>query len=591
MSVTPRRLLELPTATVLGREVPVAAGRRARLLGLARLDRERAGPGLLIPRCRSVHTFGMRFPLDLVFLDRDGRPRSTRRAVPPRRVVSDRRASAVLELPSLEGEEVAAGWETLPSRMTVREVHVPSLSLERLRSVIEPRAWERLETGLRRAAVLLEGRQVWNVNSTSSGGGVAEMLWSWVGLAQGLGIGMRWLTIGGDAEFFTLTKRLHNYLHGELGDGGGLGAEERALFERVSEENAASVLAELGPDDVVFLHDPQTAGLATHLAAAGRSVVWRCHIGADERNELTAAGWEFLEPYVTAADAVVFSRRTYAPDFCEGMTSAVVPPSIDAFSPKNQEMEPARVRAILRRTGLLAPGGDDGAETGFRRPDGAEARVERRCEVLGEGELPGAGTPLVVQVSRWDRLKDPVGVLHGFAEVESDGHGAHLVLAGPSLNSVTDDPDGAAVLAEVEAARRELPGEIRRRVLLACLPMDDLDENAAIVNALQRQAAIVVQKSLKEGFGLTVTEAMWKARPVVATATGGIVDQIEDGVNGVLLRNPLDQAAFAAAIARLLESPERARAIGEAARENVRANFLEDRHTLQYVELLERLLG
>jgi trehalose synthase len=475
--------------------------------------------------------------------------------------------------------------------MTVREVHVPSLSLERLRGVIEPQAWERLEAGLGRAAALLEGRQIWNVNSTSAGGGVAEMLWSWVGLAHGLGIGMRWLTIGGDAEFFTLTKRIHNYLHGELGDGGSLGAEERALFERVSEENAASALEQLGRDDIAFLHDPQTAGLVPHIVAAGRMVVWRCHIGADERNELTAAGWDFLAPYVREADAVIFSRRTYVPDFCAGMTVAVVPPSIDAFSPKNQEMAPAQVRSILRRTGLLAPDGDDGAEPTFLRSDGGEARVERRCETLGEGRLPAAGTPLVVQVSRWDRLKDPVGVLRGFAEVESDDHGAHLVLAGPSLGSVADDPEGAAVLAEVDAERRELPEEIRNRVLLACLPMDDLDENAAIVNALQRQAAIVVQKSLKEGFGLTVTEAMWKARPVVATATGGIVDQIEDGVDGVLLKNPLDQTAFAAAVTRLLESPERARAIGEAARERVRAHFLEDRHTLQYVELFERLLG
>ncbi len=158
--------------------------------------------------------------------------------------------------------------------------------------------------------------------------------------------------------------------------------------------------------------------------------------------------------------------------------------------------------------------------------------------------------PLVVQVSRWDRLKDPVGVLRGFAEVESDGHGAYLVLAGPSLGAVTDDPDGAAVLTEVAEEWHRLPEQIRSRVLLACLPMEDLDENAAIVNALQRQATIVVQKSLKEGFGLTVTEAMWKGRPVIATATGGIEDQIEDGVNGVLLKNPLDQAAFAAAVGR-----------------------------------------
>ena len=151
-------------------------------------------------------------------------------------------------------------------------------------------------------------------------------------------------------------------------------------------------------------------------------------------------------------------------------------------------MAPAQVRAILRRTGLLAADGDDGAAPAFERPDESRGLVERHCEIVAGGDLPGPGVPLVVQVSRWDRLKDPVGVLRGFAEVESDGHGAYLVLAGPSLGAVTDDPDSAAVLTEVAEEWHRLPAEIRSRVLLACLPMDDLDENAAIVNALQRQA-------------------------------------------------------------------------------------------------------
>jgi trehalose synthase len=587
-----RRLRDLPSTTILGHEVPVAAGLRARLLGLSHLEPDEGGPGLLIPRCSGVHTFGMRFPLDLVFLDRAGRPVSFRRGVPPRRFAWDRRACAVLELPCSSGERVAAGHRgARPKAMTTREVHVPSRSLERLRGVIEPAAWQRLEVGLRHAAELLEGRRIWNVNSTSAGGGVAEMLWSWVGLARGVGVDTRWLTIAGSPDFFMLTKRLHNYLHGEVGDGGRLGEAERSTFEEVSRENAESVIAQLGPGDIAILHDPQTAGLIPHLVAAGRTAVWRCHIGADERNELTDAGWDFLAPYVTRAAAVVFSRRSFVPDCCEGMATAIIPPSIDTFSSKNEEMEPDRMRAILRQAGLLAAGGAEQVEPVYKRPDGSEARVERRCEVAGEGELPGSEARLVVQVSRWDRLKDPAGVMHGFAEVLAAGHDAWLILAGPSLGSVSDDPDGAAVLAEVESEWRRLPDPICSRVLLACLPMEDLDENGAIVNALQRQATIVVQKSLKEGFGLTVTEAMWKARPVVATATGGIGDQIEDGVTGVLLANPLDLKAFAVAVDDLLDDPERAQAIGEAARESVRGNFLEDRHTLQYVELFERLLA
>lgn len=315
----PRRLRHLPTAVVGGRRVRVANGVGARLLGLSHLDRERAGSGLLIPRCSSVHTFGMRFPLDLVFLDHDGAPTSVRRKVPPRRLVFDRRASAVLELPSPQGDRVADGWrETRPKTMTVREVNVSSRSLERLRDVIEPQAWQRLEAGLARARELLGGRRIWNVNSTSSGGGVAEMLWSWVGLARSIDVDMRWLTIVGSADFFVLTKRLHNYLHGELGDGGELGQAQRSVFERVSHESAESLIARTSPEDIAFLHDPQTAGLVPLLAAAGRTVVWRCHIGSDERNELTAAGWDFLAPYVTQADAVVFSRRSFVPECCEG---------------------------------------------------------------------------------------------------------------------------------------------------------------------------------------------------------------------------------------------------------------------------------
>ena len=601
--MTSRRLRRLPSATVLGRRVPVALGLRARLLGLSQLDREEAGAGLLIPRCSSVHTFGMRFALDLVLLDGCGRALAVHREVPPRRLVSHRRAAAVLELPSgtlqagekLVGERGRYGQLIMAARdvevpPAAKEVEVSPLSIERMRGLIDPEDWRMLEDGLRRAEGMLTGREIWNVNSTSAGGGVAEMLRSWVGLARSAGVGMRWLTIDGAPDFFTLTKRLHNLLHGELGDGGELGEEERAVYERVTRASAEAVLARFGPRDVVFLHDPQTAGLIPQIVDAGHTVIWRCHIGADDGNGYSAAAWDFLEPYVIRASACVFSRDAYVPEYCREMVTAIVPPSIDAMSPKNQEMEPEQVRAILRHVGLMAGGEDEDAEPFFEQAEGTQQRVERKCEVVSLGELPGADTPLVVQVSRWDRLKDPVGVLRGFAEIASGAPDAHLILAGPSINSVADDPESADVLAEVEAEWRRLPDGLRSRVHLACLPMQDLAENAAIVNALQRRATVIVQKSLKEGFGLTVTEAMWKGRPVVATATGGILDQIEDGVTGMLLPNPLDLKAFGAATLEMLNSPQRAEQIGLAAHERVRKAFLENRHTLQYVDLLGRVL-
>jgi trehalose synthase len=195
-----------------------------------------------------------------------------------------------------------------------------------------------------------------------------------------------------------------------------------------------------------------------------------------------------------------------------------------------------------------------------------------------------------VQVSRWDRLKDPLGVLEGFADGVVGRCDAHLMLAGPSVDEVADDPEGAETYREVKRAWEALPVEAQATIHLVCLPMDDEEENAAMVNALQRRADVVVQKSLAEGFGLTVAEAMWKARPVVASRIGGIQDQIEDGVSGILLDDPGDRAAFAEAVGGLLEDPERARAIGEQAKARVKSHFLGSRHLAQYVQICAELV-
>jgi trehalose synthase len=266
----------------------------------------------------------------------------------------------------------------------------------------------------------------------------------------------------------------------------------------------------------------------------------------------------------------------------------VIQPSIDVFSPKNQDLDEATVRGILAHVGLAA-GVEDAAPV-FARYDGTPGRVDRRCEVLSTGPPPRFDEPLVVQVSRWDRLKDHEGVMLGFAQHVAPGVDPHLILAGPTVHSVADDPEGAEVLDEVEAAWRELPHARRSKVHLACLPMGDIEENAAIVNALQRRATVIVQKSLQEGFGLTVAEAMWKARPVVASAVGGIRDQIEDGVSGVLLQDPSDLDTFGRLVFELLEDPQRRNGMGALARERVRGNFLANRHALQYIELFASII-
>jgi trehalose synthase len=466
------------------------------------------------------------------------------------------------------------------------QVPVAPASLERFRELISA-DYSQVEDAIGTAGRLLSGRVIWHVNSTARGGGVAEMLQSLLAYARGAGVDVRWVTIGGNDEFFRVTKRIHNHLHESPGDGGELGPSEREIYERNLLEAADELTRLIRSGDLVYLHDPQTAGLIPHIKSADVRVVWRCHVGVDHPGALARNAWDLLRPYVEEADAYVFSRRGFVWDGLEQERLWLVPPSIDAFSPKNEDLDSQTVRRILKAIGLERA--DHAGPALFERHDGTQARVDRRAELDQEGPVP-ADAPLVAQVSRWDRLKDPMGVLSCFHQ-HIQHPGAHLLLAGPSVAEVADDPEGAEVLAEIRAQRLELPAELRERVHLASLPMDDVEENAAMVNATQRRADVVLQKSLAEGFGLTVAEAMWKAKPVVAGRVGGIQDQIVDGESGVLVDDPADLVAVGAAVDGLLEDPGRAQAIGEAARERVRTSFLGTRHLVQYMSLIERLLA
>jgi trehalose synthase len=470
----------------------------------------------------------------------------------------------------------------------VQEVPITTLPPERFRDVLAGDALARFEDAIERARSLLGSRTIWNVNSTARGGGVAEMLQSLLGYVRGAGLDGRWVVIDGDEQFFRVTKRLHNRLHGAEGDGQPLDDDARAAYERCCETNARNLLDDVGADDVVLLHDPQTAGMVPHVARAGVRVVWRAHVGMDLPNERAREAWAFLRPYVEPADAYVFSREAFAWEGLDADRISVIPPSIDAFSPKNHALSYTSITAVLGASGLAADSRGHPRAV-FERSDGTTGTVERRAELI-EDEPLRLDTPLIAQVSRWDRLKDPLGVLAGFAEhVHADGE-PHVLLAGPDVRAVADDPEGAEVLEEVRAAWQELPADIRRRAHLALLPMDDPDENAVMVNALQRRADVVVQKSLAEGFGLTVAEAMWKGRPVVASRVGGIQDQIEDGRTGRLVTAG-DSEEFGDAVNALLADPHTAERIGEAAQIRVRDHFLGPRHLGQYVDLLETVLS
>lgn len=471
----------------------------------------------------------------------------------------------------------------------MREVAVQAIDATRLEPLIGEQRMAHYLAEAAKARELLTGRSVVSVNSTAAGGGVAELLQSLLAYARGAGIDARWLVLDGDPQFFAITKRIHNWIHGVPGDGGPLGDEERRHYEAVAARNAQELRALVRPGDVVLLHDPQPAALAPALRALGATVVWRCHIGADRPNAWTERAWAFLRPYLAdVADAFVVSRLPYAPPWADPARVHAIPPSIDPFSAKNQPMDPAQVRAALVYVGVLA-GEADGPRVAFSRRDGSPGRIDRHADVLQTGPPPPSDAPLVVQVSRWDRLKDMVGVMEAFAHHVDPALGAHLLLAGPVVTGVADDPEGGAVLRECIERWRRLPHHARSRVHLACMPMADPDEQAAIVNALQRHATIVLQKSLAEGFGLTVSEAMWKSRPVIGSAVGGIVDQIRDGVDGVLLPDAADLAAAGAAIERLLRDPLEAARLGANAHARVSEEFLGDRHLERYASLFERI--
>lgn len=421
----------------------------------------------------------------------------------------------------------------------------------------------------------LGSARVWHVNSTATGGGVAELLNSGIGRHNTLGVPTSWLVSNAPEEFFELTKRLHHGMHGAPGVGT-LTTDDVEHYRLAGRAQAEGLLAHVRAGDLVVLHDPQTLGAAPRLLAAGARVVWRSHVGTTSPNAWSDATWELLRPYLDGVPLCVFTVAGYAPPFVAADRVRVIRPSIDPYAPKNRELSTAEIAGLLARVGLT-----DGPVDTLLAPVG---------RVLQDRPL-ATGTPYVLQLSRWDPLKDMAGVMAAFvAHVAGDGD-AHLVLAGPDPADVADDPEGVAVFEELVVLRDRLAPQLRARVHIVMLSLRDTATNALVVNALQRGAAVISQKSLQEGFGLTITEAMWKGRPVVATRVGGIPSQIDSAAVGVLVDDPRELAGYGAALVALLADPQRANALGVAARERVAAGFLSDRELVDYLRLYEDMLA
>jgi trehalose synthase len=398
----------------------------------------------------------------------------------------------------------------------------------------------------------LAGGRLWHVNSTGAGGGVAEMLHVLVPLYRQLGVAAHWAVVDGDDAFFDVTKRLGALAYGSTAAADLLGPSEVDGYRSRLAAQAADLRALLGPADVVLLHDHQCAGMVAELAGHVAAVYWRGHVGVDVPTAGSAAAWAIMGPALERADGVMFSVRGHVPAELRDHAVTVNPPVIWPYAVKNAALPDPVPPELLDRCGL-----GPGAAPGY---------------VVAEGPRDGQA-PLVVQVSRWDRLKDMHNVLTAFAEWVPD---AHLALVGPDPRGIPDDIEQAHWFGLCRHRWLGLPRRDRARVRLVCLPMADLDDNARLVNAAQRAADVVTQKSLAEGFGLTVTEAMWKGRAVVASAVGGISAQIEHGRSGLLVEDPADLERFGELVASVTAGVVDGPALGRAARATVLADYLPD---------------
>lgn len=384
---------------------------------------------------------------------------------------------------------------------------------------------------LRQLAATLKGAKVVHINSTHVGGGVAEILSKLIPLKQELGIDTRWEVITGDSEFFECTKGIHNTLQGNRIP---LGESLLRAYEATNAHNAETLRPVLKDADFVFIHDPQPAPLLKFFPERKGKWVWRCHIDASHPYRPI---WKYLRQFVAPYDASIFSLAAFAKELPH--PQYLIAPSIDPLSDKNVDLKPDVIQQTCDKYRL-------------------------DCE-----------RPLVVQVSRYDRFKDPIGVIQAYHLAKQYLPTLQLVLAG---GGATDDPEGEAVLNEVQAAAGDDPDA---HVLL--LPSDAHLE----INALQRAADIVLQKSIREGFGLTVTEAMWKGKPVIGGDVGGIRLQVINHHTGFLVNTP-EGAALRTRY--LLHQPEMIAAMGGKAQAFVCENFLITRHLREYLTLMVALL-
>lgn len=400
-------------------------------------------------------------------------------------------------------------------------------TLEQYRSVCGSVAIDQLY----QLAEPLKKFNVIHVNSTATGGGVAEILAKFLPMTKALGIETEWKVIQGPLEFFIATKHMHNGIQGNKVQPS---ASQYQLYEEVNKHNAELLKETLENADIVIIHDPQPLAMIKHFPNRKGKWIWRCHIDASKPYKPL---WKYLSQYIEYYDAVIFSLEEFAHPLPIPMF--IIAPSIDPLSDKNIELEKKEIDLVYDLFNL------------------------------------DANRPMILQVSRFDRFKDPLGVIEAYRYVKKYNSSVQLVLAG---SGAPDDPEGEIILNEVKRAANDDPD-----IHILLLPGDA----HRTINALQRAANVILQKSTREGFGLTVTEALWKAKPVIGGNTGGIKLQVIHNKTGYVVNTP-EGAAYR--IRYLLQHPDEGSEMGMRAKEYVREKFLITRHVREYLSLIYSLL-
>lgn len=463
----------------------------------------------------------------------------------------------------------------------------------------------------------LKQKKIWMINSTATGGGVAEMLPRIIYTLRTFGLNIEWLVITANEtpEFFNITKKLHNFIHGQNPSNVTVGftEEEKKIFEQVNYQNANDFVTNyLKKGDIVMVHDPQPICLVQAIRKKYNSkevpCFWRCHIGYDETTKETTAAWNFLEPYVRQYDLTVFSAKEYVPKFAPN--PRIVYPSLHPLDYKNRYLSFFDIKDVLGKAGLFTLNEkylDEDEKYPYKikmlRSDNNFVVPADDPDLSQFGFLD---RPLILQISRWDRLKGWTELVEAFADIKSnpekyvDSNDPNskdhlrfikrmgLVLAGPDSSKIADDPEGLEVLQSLVDQINSYPPEINSSIALLSLPLDSRWQNALIVNCLQRLAAIVIQNSLREGFGLTLLEAMWKQRPCIASSACGLRQQLRPSIDGLMVSDPNSSKSVAQTINEMIKvGDEKRQEFARNAKKRSIDNFLVYEQVKNYLNCIK----